>query len=99
MRPRMRPRIMTPAGLEPATPGPLGQDLIHWATGPVKVKQFRFSCDLALAPAIPLLFEARMRRGGRGWRHGRYLRSTWERAACVSVEKEGLHSGLKGHMV
>ena len=25
---------MTPAGLEPAIPGSVGQCLIHWATGP-----------------------------------------------------------------
>ena len=25
---------MTPAGLEPATPGSVGRCLIHWATGP-----------------------------------------------------------------
>ena len=28
---------MTPAGLEPAIPGPVGRCLIHWATGPLVV--------------------------------------------------------------
>ena len=28
---------MTPAGLEPAIPGPVGRCLIHWATGPVRI--------------------------------------------------------------
>ena len=28
---------MTPAGLEPASPGSVGRCLIHWATGPVAV--------------------------------------------------------------
>jgi hypothetical protein len=30
-----QPISMTPAGLEPAIPGPVGRCLIHWATGPI----------------------------------------------------------------
>ncbi len=33
------PEVMTPAGLEPAIPGSVGQCLIHWATGPVHRQQ------------------------------------------------------------
>ena len=36
------PRIMTPAGLEPAIPGSVGRCLIHWATGPVGNDELQF---------------------------------------------------------
>ena len=46
-------QIMTPAGLEPATPGSVGRSLFHWATGPAITMLVPMCPDIAFGRRPP----------------------------------------------